>query len=354
MDLHKGISVRVVTLSVAGALLVFAGIGLAAMIARSMLNYRAEASRHGGEVIELGANARPQAGQHGYMARVVGTPVVVEAPHDPEFNLQVNTPVLMRHVEMFQWREIRIGDSVHYELDWVDRLLDASRFAQPAGHANPTSFPLSGKQFDAGLVQMGGFKLGTVLMHALPGSEQITPEIRALPDNLAATFSKYQNYLVSSAHPADPRLGDVRVSWDEVPLQEVTIVGRLDGDQLLAASDAADGRGYNVQVGDVSLLDMFPDLPMPPEFVTSGRILSVLLASLGAFLLLLSHRGEQRDVLLALALGALAVGTVASVLWLGNDTEAMFEWLAIALLGLAVAIWRLRRARLMLIEADHH
>ncbi|NMW25716.1 hypothetical protein HFP05_15515, partial [Rhodanobacter denitrificans] len=299
MDLRAGMAMRGLVLNIIGALLVLAGIGLVAMTARSLLNYRAVANLHGGEVVDLGANAQPGAGQHGSMVRVVGTPTVVEAPHDPDFNLRVNTPMLVRHVEMFQWREVRVGSSVHYELDWVDHLLDAGHFEDPKGHANPVSFPISGKQFDAGLVQIGGFKLGPVLLHAIPGTQRITPDPGSLPENLAASFSRYQDYLVTSARPGDPRLGDVRVSWNEVPLQELTIVGRIDGDRLVAATDAADGKGYVVQVGDVPVLDIFPDLPIPPEFVLSWRILAVLLASLGAFLLLSTQR-DRRDPLLAL------------------------------------------------------
>lgn len=344
MDWRTGTSMHRLVLNVVGALLVLAGIGLVAMTARSLLNYRAVASLHGGEVVDLGANAQPGAGQHGSMVRVVGTPTVVEAPHDPDFNLRVNTTMLVRHVEMFQWREVRVGSSVHYELDWVDHLLDAGHFEDPKGHANPVSFPISGKQFDAGLVQIGGFKLGPVLLHAIPGTQRITPDPGSLPENLAASFSRYQDYLVTSARPGDPRLGDVRVSWNEVPLQELTVVGRIDGDQLVAATDAADGKGYVVQVGDVPVLDIFPDLPIPPEFVSSWRILAVLLASLGAFLLLSAQR-DRRDPLLALGLGALVVGVVASVLWLGDDMRTMCAWLVLAVLGLVLTGWRLRRAR---------
>lgn len=342
MDLRSMLSMRGLMLNVAGAVLVLAGVGLVAMNARGLINYRAAAVRHGGEVVDLGVDAQPQAGQHGYMVRVVGTPRVVETPHDPEFNLRVNTPVLVRHVEMFQWREIRIGSNVHYELDWVDHPLDASRFKDPVGHANPASFPLTGKQFDAGLVQIGGFKLSLALQQAIPGSEQVAPDMTALPKNLAVSFSSHDGYLVTSANPGDPRLGDVRVSWNEVPLQPMTVVARIDGDRLVAASDAADGKGYSMQLGDVPLLDMFPDLPVPPEFTLSWRILAVLLAALGAFALLSTHP-NRRDPLLALALGAMAVSAVASMLWLGNDTSTLCIWLMVLLLGVLLTAWRLRR-----------
>lgn len=344
MDWRKDAPVRRLALNISGAVLMLAGIGLVAITSRGQLNYRAAAARHGGEVMDLGTDVQPQPGQHGAMARLVGTPTVVEAPRDPEFNLRVNTPVLTRHVEMFQWREVRIGDGVHYELDWVDHPLDASRFTEPAGHANPGSFPISDKQFDAGLVQLGGFKLGPVLLHALPGAQRVTPDPKSLPENLVASFSRDQDYLVTSADPGDPQLGDVRVSWDEVPLQQLTIVGRLDGDQIVAAADAADGKGYDVQIGDVAVLDLFPDLPLPPESVMGQRLLAMLLATLGA-LLLLSTQRNRRDVLLAVGLGGLGVGIVASVLWIGGDGRTLCYWLAVALLSLLLTVWRLRRPR---------
>jgi hypothetical protein len=343
MELGKGMSWRLLALNIIGALLVLAGIGLEALNASSLIDYRQASGRHGGEVIELGTDALPQPGQHGYMARLAGTPRVVEAPHDPQFNQTANTPVLVRRVEMFQWREISFGGNVHYELDWVDRPVDSSNFKDARGHANPGAFPIEGKQFDAGLVQMGGFKLGRMLVQALPGSQLIEPDPAALPQNLAVTFSRYQDYLVSSAHPGDPRLGDLRVSWSAVPLQQVTIVARLDGARLVAASDAPDGKGYQVQIGDVPLLALFPDLPVPPQYVVLWRVVSVLLAALGALVLLAAHH-RRRDPLLALGLGSIGVGAVASVLWLGGqNAHVLGGWVVLTLLGVALSVWCLRR-----------
>ncbi|MDE2156420.1 MAG: hypothetical protein KGJ32_11095 [Xanthomonadaceae bacterium] len=346
MNFRGWSSVRGPVRNIAGTLLMLAGIGLIGMTAQNLISYHVTAARHGGDLIDFGTGgAMPQAGQNGYMARIVGTPRVVEAARDPDFNLTANTPTLIRHVDMFQWREIRIGGAVHYEMDWADHLIDSSRFVRPAGHANPATLPISGKRFDAGLVQMGGFMLSAQLVHAIPGSEPIAPDLKALPENLAASFSQYQGCLVTSAHPGAPRLGDVRVSWDAVPLQQMTVFARIDGDQLVTAPDAADGKGYDVEVGAVSLLNMFPDIPVPPRFMPGKRILAVLLAASGAYLLLFSVQSERRDVWLALAVGALAVSSVASVMWLGNDTRTLAGWLAVAILGLLVVSWRLRRRR---------
>ncbi len=341
MSLFTGASVRRVALHVIGVALIFAGVGLAAVTARSLMNYRLAAERHGGEMIDLGVDASQKAGQYGHMARVVGMPGVVEPPIDTEFGLKADTPQLFRHVEMFQWRELHFGNEVNYEQAWVDHLLDASYFDQPAGHGNPAGFPLKGKKFDAGLVQIGGFRLASELIHALPGTAVVEPDMKSLPANLAASFSVYQKYLTTSSQPDSPRIGDVRVSWDEIPLQQLTVFARIDGDRLLPAIDPVDGKGYDIQVGDVSLLNLLPDLPIPPDHVLVRRIAAVLLGALGA-LLMLAARGRRLDPLLALGLGALVVGAVSGVLWIGRDTRTMTAWLLVTAFGTALAVWRLR------------
>lgn len=329
-----------------GALLLLGGVGLVAMTEQGMLDLRHASARHGGEILDLGAGGPPQAGQRGYMVRVAGPVRVVEAPYDPDFGQRAEAPVLIRHVEMFQWREVRVGSDVHYELDWVDRPLDSHRFAQPAGHANPEDFPIHGKQFDAGLVRVGGYALSPTLLHALPGGDPLTPDFKSVPANLAASFSLHDGYLVTSAKPEQPRLGDVRVSWETVPSQEVTLFAQVDGDELVPAAHALDGKGYELQVGNRAMGDVAPDVPEPPSFALLRRIAALLLGMLGVWLLLPEHRRSRNDVMLAGGAGALVVSAVACVLWLGTDVVVGGVWFVVALAGLGLAVWRLRATTL--------
>ncbi|MFC4764363.1 TMEM43 family protein [Dyella koreensis] len=333
-------NLRQLAFGAAGALLVLAGAGLVAMTEQAAIQHRVAAERHGGQVLDIDTGSSPQADQHGYMVRVSSPVDVVEEPFDPDFNLRVKTPVLVRHVEMFQWREIRVGDDVHYEQDWVDRPIDASRFARPAGHANPGPFPIQGKQFDAGLAKVGGYALSPVLMHALPGGELIEPDIKALPANLAASFSLHGNYMSTSANPDHPRLGDLRVSWEALPVQQVTVFARLDGQQLVPASDAADGKGYDVQVGDRRLVDVLPDVPEPPGLAMPRRVLGVLLAAFGALLLLWDRWSVRRIAPMALGAGLLVAGAVGGLMWVGKDLQVAAFWFVFAVLGLALVVWR--------------
>ena len=336
-------SLRSMILHAAGVLLMVAGIGLAAMTDYGLINYRLIANRHGGETTDLGSNANVQAGPHGHMARIVGTISVPTPVVDPEFNLHVETPVLIRHVEMFEWREIRVGGDTNYDLDWVDHPLNARTFERPAGHANPPGFPLDKKQFDADIVRIDGFRLSPELVKGLPGSSVVPPDMKALPANLSASFGLYKNYLTTSAQPANPKLGDVRVSWEQIPLRKMTVFARVNGDRLIPASDASDGKGFDIEVGEVPMLDMLPDLPSPPEFVLFRRITAVVLAALGAMILLIVRR-RRRDPLVALGLGAMAVGVISAVLWLGHDTWTMAAWMLFAVLGMALAVSRIRGA----------
>lgn len=325
-----------------GALLLLGSVGLVAMTEQGLLDHRNASQRHGGQILDLSAGGPPQAGQHGYMVRVAGPVKVVEAPYDTEFGQRAQAPVLIRHVEMFQWREVRVGDDVHYELDWVDRPVDSRRFEHAMGHTNPESFPVQGKQFDAGQVRIGAYSLSPALLHALPGGDSVAPDMKSLPPNLAASFSLYNGYLMTSAKPEQPRLGDLRVSWEVVPAQEITVFAQLDGDQLVPAVHATDGKGFDVQVGDRDLIDVVPDVPESPSFVWLRRILALVLGVLGALLLLPERRRTYHDVLLATGAGALLVGAVASVLWLGTDMAVGAAWFGVALVGLGLAVWRIR------------
>ncbi|MEW9572331.1 TMEM43 family protein [Rhodanobacter sp. Si-c] len=329
----------------AGLVLLVLGIASGVWTERSLEDYRVVLELHGGAVVNLGRSMDMQADLQGRMVRLSGTPRVVEAPYDPDFNQQAGTPVLVRQVQMFQWRELRLGSNVTYELDWADTPQDSSRFAQPKGHANPGPFPIAGKRFDAGSVALGGYKLGVALVHALPGSEPVAPDMKTLPANLAASFSLHDNALVTSARPGDPHLGDLRVSWSAVPLQEVTVIARVDGDHLVAVPNAADGKGYEVNVGDSALLDMRPDMAAQPALTWPRRILAVLLAALGAGLLLRWRDATRVDPLAALGGGLLAVGVFAAMPWLGSSTVTAITWLVVALVGLVLLVWRRRAPR---------
>lgn len=324
---------------IAGGLLLLVGLILAAVTEKGLIDHHDAIMRHGSEVLDLGGDAQPEANQHGALARISGVPQLSQPPHDPDFNLQVAAPVLIRRVEMFQWREVDVGGQVHYELDWVDHPLDASRFKHPDGHSNPGAFPIEGHRFDAGQVRVGGFILSPELLQALPGSQPVLPDMRHLPVNLAASFSLSADTLLTSVSPNSPRLGDLRVSWEAVPLQMVTVFARINGDRLVPTNDAANDKVYSIEVGDRAMSDVLSDVPPPPRSAQTRRIVAVLLVVLGVLLLKRPRRGSRKDLPLVLALGVLPVAIMAGTMWLGHGGVQAAVWLGLAALAASAAIW---------------
>lgn len=335
------LSIRELLLPALGAVILLIGVGLAAVTEKGQIDYTAQMRRHGGDVLDLGTTGRPDSDEQGYMVRLVGDLQVVESPLDQQFNQQTDQPVLIRHVQMFQWHEMQYGGPPAYDQDWEDKPIDSSRFIHPEGHSNPGVFPIQSQQFYSNSVRLNDFILSPTLLHALVGSDTIAPNLRNLPSNLAASFSLYDGHLVTSAVPSNPQVGDLRVGWEVVPTQSVTVVAKVDGNKLIPAGDATDGLGYAVQVGDVPLSDIFPDLPVPPEFRWLRDIVALIMAIAGAGLLVQWHY-KRIEFILAPAIGILLVGAVVAVLWLGNDNALVGDWGGLALVGALLTAWRLR------------
>jgi hypothetical protein len=95
-------------------------------------------------------------------------------------------------------------------------------------------------------------------------------------------------------------------------------------------------------VGDRALVDVLPDVPEAPSLVWPRRIAALLLGLFGALLLLPERPRTHHDLLLAAGAGSLLVGALASVMWLGTDMAVGGAWFAVALVGLGVAVWRIR------------
>lgn len=164
--------------------------------------------------LEWHATQTPPSPPEGRWLRVVGTPQITRPPLDPDFNQTAATPLLLRRVEMFQWRESWLAGRPRYATAWIDHPLDSTHFADPQGHGNPGVFPVQTASFEAGAVTLAGFELAPAIVRALPGAVSIPPQPGRLAANLAASFSHDGNYLTTSGQPGQPRPGDLRLHWE--------------------------------------------------------------------------------------------------------------------------------------------
>ena len=319
---------------------ILAALSILASNESNVLAYRAAAIRHGGIVVTA-THSGPTAGNNGEMVLVSGTPRIVRPAFDRTFGIRARVPVMWRVTQMFQWREIDYAGSTDYELEWVDHPVDSSNFKHPAHHRNPSQMPFGSERFLAGEVRLDGFLLGPKLVLSMPGREDITPDFGDLRANLAASFRPYKGALVTSEDPGSPQLGDVRVSWQAAPLQTVTIIAQNQDGTLTPASGVEDGAGYQLQVGKLTVVDLQPDLPGQPYLPWLWRVLSLVLAVAGSFVLLRSAPLKGDGLTPAIGIAITLVCGLAGVMWIPARFDIGVLLIGLALLALGVTAWRL-------------
>ncbi|HJU06993.1 MAG TPA: TMEM43 family protein [Rhodanobacteraceae bacterium] len=343
MTQAENTAVRGIAAAIAGAILLLIALLLIGFTEHSdRLRVMGEDAL-GGFVL-TGNQAKPGAASDGQLVFVSGDTQIAKPALDPQFNVSANAAALVRKIEMFQWHETD-GGRRSYDQDWVDHPVDASKFAQPAGHENPGAFPFDGARFDSPDVRVGGFRLGPKLVAEIEGVEDFTPDFRALPPNMAATFQAHDGALVTSADPQHPRIGDLRVSWMQIAPKELTVLARAQGGVLRQTQDASGRDLTQVQIGKRSLSDVVPDAAPRPNYAWAKRALAILLAWAGVLLIL--PRGK-RDEWLALAAGIAPLALLASLFWFGVRNFAAIVLLALAILAAVAAAWRARSMKFRL------
>lgn len=126
-----------------------------------------------------------------------------------------------------------------YQLKWVDSVPDSSNFKQPDGHANPAK-AIEDKDLRVSQATLGSYQLDTATL-TLPGGSPVT----LTADNLtAADGLKLSDNKLYNHDPANPQVGDVRVSYTAVanPFNGV-VLGKLDGQ---AIGTFADAKGHSL------------------------------------------------------------------------------------------------------------
>ncbi len=174
----------------------------------------------------------------------VSAPATVSSPLvDPAFKTGGEGLLrLERRVEMYQWREDKetttetaVGGTettrttYSYVTGWSDSAIDSSRFRRPDGHANP-AMPYKGQTFDARPVRLGAFTLDPEQVRQIGGFEPLPASAGGgLP-----TGFRWDGETVVRGNPDSPQVGDLRITFQAVPVQTVSVVARQSSGGLSA------------------------------------------------------------------------------------------------------------------------
>lgn len=201
-------------------------------------------------------------GNNGKLVHVSGRALTETALVDPDFpHMKAKALVLLRRVEMFQWREEsqtketkETGGSVvkettySYSRVWSSTLNDSSRFHLRNGHENPTSMPYGPLTLKASDARVGAFRLPPGMLD-LPVSETL----RA-PDNApAGNYKLAGGRIYMGENPDSPAIGDVRIEHLYAPEQDISLVAGQQGDSF--APFPVSGGKRNIQMLRPGLYD---------------------------------------------------------------------------------------------------
>lgn len=224
----------------------------------------------------------------GKLVHITGPLAIAEPLSDAEFGVSTPGVRLERRVEMYQWVEdsesetrTKLGGGEEtvttytYARQWSDDPVDSSEFKQAEGHYNPPP-TVEDRSIQASQGSLGAFTLGDEVLSRVTGDQPVPlgPEqaeaIRQaagerpltvadnrilLPAASPATGPAEHNSAGSTA--AEPRVGDIRISYTVVPAGEISAIGAQAGSGLSPYQSKAGDALLLVQRGAVSAEAMF-------------------------------------------------------------------------------------------------
>jgi hypothetical protein len=200
------------------------------------------------QVVEVSPDAVDTAsdGKLVHLSGVVGTK---DPARDPVFGITgAGLLRLERKVEMYQWKETKT-DTTHesvggskttettysYTKTWSDGPINSGSFRQSGLHQNPP-MPVRSARFESDAAMLGAFHVEPSILREVSAFSPFRPE----SVDLSGGYHVEGDGFYRGQNPTLPEIGDVRVSFEAVPAQTLSIVAaQLSG--RLSPYHAANG-----------------------------------------------------------------------------------------------------------------
>ena len=234
-----------------------------------------------GACVPVESIAKVDPEMEGRLVHMTGRADTQDVLTDEQFGVSATAIALNRKTEMFQWRENsettekkNLGGSVTrtttytYEKVWSEAVIDSSGFKE-AGHDNPGVIEFPSVEKLAVNVSFGAFRLNERQIARI-GSDQAY----AFPTDFVCRVSRVQrqgnvilvpnkatrdNALNNRDVAAEPRIGDMRVTFTVVRPHDISIVAKQRGDTFVAYLAKTKKKVDLIQDGVVDCAEMFED-----------------------------------------------------------------------------------------------
>ena len=275
----------------------------------------------------------------------VSGPFAAKAPLvDPEFQVSAMGAVLVRHVEMYQWKEDKetetqknFGGSeerkttYRYTKVWASSPIDSKRFKAPGGHSNP-QMRLRDNLVAAKDASVGAFRPSDAVLRHLATSEKMpldTQLAEGLSQRLNRKVQIVDGEIYLGDNPVAPAVGDLRISYKLANPSVISIVGRQAGADFAPYQTKAGDTLLFVKSGNVDAAQIFKAAQDENRILTWIFRLVGLLFMMVGFTLLLGPLVALGDIVpfigSVLGAGAMLIGMVLTAVV--GPTVMAIAWL---------------------------
>ena len=242
---------------------------------------------------------------NGQVIHATGRAETQEILRDPIFKISVNAIKLQRDVEFYQWEEHEESETrkklgggeetittYTYNKKWTSEPVDSQNFRDPSyKNSNKIIAKVEDADIWAKDVNFGAYKLPDFLIHSIGGeiSFNITSfDARAAQNLLLVQGNKRGlihasgNTIYLGSNPANPEIGDVRISFKQILPADISIIAQISGNTF-SQYKATNGYTFSrLEMGRVSMSDMFEHAR------TSNKIMSWILRLVGTLAIIMS------------------------------------------------------------------
>lgn len=168
-----------------------------------------------------------------------GGPVV-----DAEFGVNTTAVRLSRHVEMYVWKEetqtetrTKLGGgeerttTYKYVREWSDKPVESTKFKEPRGHTNP-SMTYQSRETIAPGTRLGGFAVPNAMLRNFGEAQPLAAtdaQAGALQIRINKPVVAVDGVLYAGRDPSQPAVGDMKISFRQVPPQAASVVAAQSG-----------------------------------------------------------------------------------------------------------------------------
>jgi hypothetical protein len=303
--------------------------------------HRLRSLQEGASVVVDAPTDRVSPANEGKLVHVSGLATTDETLTDTDFGISAQAIRLSRIAETYQWTEHsstkkrkKLGGGEEttttytYKKEWAGRQVDSASFHSPSGHENPASLQWVPYTLAAQRVSLGGFMLPADLASKIEGSQARPVQPSDEPSMAGVGFRQVEPGLFFKGRsPSDPQVGDVRVRYEVVLPQTISIVAVQRGSTFEAFHASAGSDVLLLEPGTVPASQMFKSA------IASNRLLTWLLRAAGFLAMFLGFVLVLRPISV---LGSI-IPMLGSLLGAGTGLIAFFVALALSLTTMALA-----------------